>query len=112
MHYNDDDHFDYMNNMDYFIWFKSDIIPGEIIREEILQIASTKNFSLQRIAYFTKYYKFDELRNALLNKTKYCECKIKNIYIENQDIKKKNSLLKLDFQKNVFTFGLILFMIK
>ena len=89
MHYNDDDHFDYMNNMDNFIGFKSDIIPGEIVKEEISEIATTRIFSIQRIEYFTKYYKFDELRNALLNKTKYCECKIKNIDIENQDIEKK-----------------------
>ena len=89
MHYNDDDHFDYMNNMDYFIGFKSDIIPGEIVREGISEIARHKSFSIQRIEYFTKNYKFDELRNALLNKTKYCECKIKNIDIENQDIEKK-----------------------
>ena len=89
MHYNDDDHFDYMNNMDYFIGFKSDIIPGEILREEISEIARHKSLSIQRIEYSTKYYKFNELRNALLNKTKYCECKIKNIDIENQDIEKK-----------------------
>ena len=36
MHYNDDDHFDYMNNMDNFIGFKSDIIPGEIVKLKIL----------------------------------------------------------------------------
>ena len=86
-----DDDFEYMSN---FIGFKSDIIPGEIIREEISQIAFSINLSLQRIEYFTKYYKFDELRNALLNKNKYTECKIKNNDLENQDIKKEGKFQK------------------
>ena len=89
MYYDDDDHFEYMNNMDNFIGFKSDIIPGEIVREEISEIAKTYSLSIQRIEYFTKYYKFDELRNALLNKNKYYEYKIKNIDLEKQEIKQK-----------------------
>jgi len=96
----DDDHFEYMNNMDNFIGFKSDIIPGEIIREEISQIAKTASLSIQRIEYFTKYYKFDELRNALLNKNKYCECKIKNIDLEKQDIKKKE-ITKINYDVSI-----------
>ena len=104
MHYNDDDHFDYMNNMDNFIGFKSDIIPGEIVKEEISEIATTRIFSIQRIEYFTKNYKFDELRNALLNKTKYCECKIKNIDIENQDIEKKKLIMTFLFKMKILYF--------
>ena len=107
MHYNDDDHFEFMNNMDYFIGFKSDIIPGEIVKEEISEIARNCSSSIQRIEYFTKYYKFDELRNALLNKTKYCECKIKNIDIENQDIENKKINYDVSIQnENSFFYSL------
>ena len=44
-------------NMKYFIGFNSDIIPGEIVREEIVQIAQTRTMAMFRIQYFTKYYK-------------------------------------------------------
>ena len=52
------------------IGFISDIIPGEIVREEIVQIASASNAAMYRLMYYTKYFKTDELRNKLLNKDK------------------------------------------
>ena len=56
------------NNMKTFIGFISDIIPGQIIREEIIQIAETKSLAMYRIQYYTKYFKTEELRKILLNK--------------------------------------------
>ena len=55
-------------NIKNYIGFNSDIVPGEIIREEIVEIATSKNLGLYRLEYFTKYYKVDELRNKLLKK--------------------------------------------
>ena len=40
-----------------FIGFNSDIIPGDIVREEIIQIASKNSMAIYRIEYYTKYYK-------------------------------------------------------
>ena len=50
-----------------FIGFISDIIPGEIVREEIVEIATSSSMAMYRLEYFTKYYKVDELRDILLN---------------------------------------------
>ena len=50
------------------IGFISDIIPGEIVREEISEIASAQTAAMYRIVYYTKYYKIDELKKKLLNK--------------------------------------------
>ena len=55
-----------------YIGFNSDIIPGEIVKECIELIVKTSRFGLYRASYFTKYYKFDELRSNLLN-NKYKE---------------------------------------
>jgi hypothetical protein len=58
-------------NMKYFNGFIGEIIPGEIIREVIYGIAKSENkFCMYRIHYFTKYYKIDELREKILNKSK------------------------------------------
>jgi hypothetical protein len=53
-----------------FLGFNSNIIPGEIVREEIRQIAKTKKCSLYRLEYFTKYYNVKELRKNLLENNK------------------------------------------
>ena len=55
-----------------YIGFNSDIIPGEIVKESIELIAKNSRQGMYRADYFTKYYKFDELRNNLLN-NKYKE---------------------------------------
>ena len=55
-------------NLKKFIGFNSDIIPGQIIREEIVQLAQTKKLAMYSIQYFTKYFKTEELRNILLHK--------------------------------------------
>ena len=49
-----------------YIGFNPDIIPGEIVREEIQQIAQTRTLAMYRIHYYTKYFNRDELRNSLL----------------------------------------------
>ena len=58
----------YDQNIKYFTGFINDIIPGEVVREEIILLAKTRNLALYRIQYFTKYFKVEELRNSLLNK--------------------------------------------
>ena len=50
-----------------FIGFKSDVIPGKIIREEFSQIANNAKMAMFRIEYYTKYHTIQELRE-LLNK--------------------------------------------
>ena len=49
-----------------FCGFIGDMIPGEIIREEIYGIARKKTFAMYRIHYYTKYYILNELREKLL----------------------------------------------
>ena len=58
----------YDDDLEQFIGFNSDIIPGEIVREEIEQIATTSTMALYRIQYFTKYFNKEQLRNKFLNK--------------------------------------------
>jgi len=55
-------------NIKKFIGFNSDIIPGEIVRENIIRMASTNTMAMYRIEYYAKYHKKDELRNILMNK--------------------------------------------
>ena len=54
-------------NMTLFTGFIADIIPGEVIREDIFGIAKNSESALYRIHYYTKYYQMDELRKSLLN---------------------------------------------
>ena len=54
-----------------FTGFIGEIIPGEIIREEIFGIARNAALAMYRIHYYTKYYQLDELRDRLLNPEKY-----------------------------------------
>ena len=68
-------------NIRKFNGFISEIIPGEIIREEIFRIAKRDELAIYRIHYFTEYYHLDDLREKLLNKKDY-----KNIE-EKQEIK-------------------------
>ena len=68
-------------NIRKFNGFISEIIPGEIIREEIFRIAKNDELAIYRIHYFTEYYHLDDLREKLLNKKDY-----KNIE-EKQEIK-------------------------
>ena len=80
-------------NMKSFIGFNSDIIPGDIVREEIIQIAKNDNMALYRIEYYTKYHKADELRNTLLNKNKKEDTKgneDKKEEIKNEEKKEDN----------------------
>ena len=90
----------YDEYMKKFIGYNSNIIPGEVIREEIAQIATGSTLSMFRIEYFTKYYDTKELREKLLNdeknKNEIKKEENKEINnIENKDKKKeeeKNSI--------------------
>ena len=68
-----------------FIGFVSDIIPGEIVREELVEIATSGSVAMYRLEYFTKYYNVNELREKLLKK------KEKEKEKENKKIKKEES---------------------
>jgi len=54
-------------NMKKFIGFNCNIIPGDIVREEIVQIASGDYLAMFRLEYYTKYYDAKELREKLLH---------------------------------------------
>ena len=58
-------------SMKYFTGFIGEIIPGEVIREEIFGIAKNAELAMYRIQYYTKYYQIDELRDRLLHPEKY-----------------------------------------
>jgi len=79
-----------------FIGFNSDIIPGEIVKEEIELIASTHSFKMFRAVYFTTYFKLDEFKQNLLNHKKTKD--------ENQIGKniKNNEILSKTFNENTF----------
>ena len=79
----------YEKKMKKFIGFNSDIIPGDIVREEIIQIASKNSMAIYRIEYYTKYYKTDELRNILLTKNKKEEEKNESKKDDNKEDEKK-----------------------
>ena len=85
-----------------FIGFNSDIIPGEIVREEIELIAYTQNnlFKMFRAVYYTTYFKFDELRNYLLN-NKYNK-KNENMHYQSEKEKNniKNDIIKTETNEN------------
>ena len=57
-------------NLINFIGFNSNIIPGEIVKEEIIQIAQSGKLAMYRIEYYTKYFNTEELRDTLMRKTK------------------------------------------
>ena len=59
-----------LKNLKNFIGFNSNIIPGEIVREEIVRIAESSNMAMYRVEYFTKYFNTEELRNKLIEKNK------------------------------------------
>ena len=71
-----------------FIGFNSDIIPGDIVREEIIQITKVNNMAIYRVEYYTKYHKTEELRNFLLRKKK--EDKKENEVKKEENENKKN----------------------
>ena len=48
-----------------FMGFKSDFLPGEIVKEEIQSIVKNKYLELLRIEYTTKYYEIDENNNII-----------------------------------------------
>ena len=58
-------------NMKKFLGFNCNIIPGDIVREEIVQIASGDYLAMFRLEYYTKYYDTKELREKLLHPEMY-----------------------------------------
>ena len=57
-------------NMKKFLGFNCNIIPGDIVREEIVQIASGDYLAMFRLEYYTKCYDTKTLREKLLNQEK------------------------------------------
>ena len=57
-------------NMKKFLGFNCNIIPGDIVREEIVQIASGDYLAMFRLEYYAKYYDTKTLREQLLNQEK------------------------------------------
>ena len=57
-------------NMKKFLGFNCNIIPGDIVREEIVQIASGDYLAMFRLEYYAKYYDTKTLREKLLNQEK------------------------------------------
>ena len=55
-------------NIELYNGFIGQMIPGQIIREEIYGIAKSTAYAMYRIHYFTKYYNYEELREKLINK--------------------------------------------
>ena len=88
------------NNMKIFIGYNCNIIPGDIVREEIVQIATGGTLAMYRLEYYTKYFDRKELRDKLLkeekNKEKIDEAKDKekmntNV-VTNEENKKENKI--------------------
>ena len=77
-------------NIKKFIGFNSDIIPGEIVREDIIRIANTSTMAMYRIEYYTKYHKKDELRNILMNKKEMNDGENKDNDDKNEENDNKN----------------------
>ena len=92
-------------NMKLFTGFIADIIPGEVIREEIFGIAKNSNFAMYRIHYYTKFYQIDELREKLLNPDKYnkVENDKKSLKLnESKSLKKSKSFTDLSKPKLLY----------
>ena len=92
-------------NMKLFTGFIADIIPGEVIREEIFGIAKISNFAMYRIHYYTKFYQIDELREKLLNPDKYnkVENDKKSLKLnESKSLKKSKSFTDLSKPKLLY----------
>ena len=75
-----------------YIGFNPDIIPGEIVREEIEIIAETHSLALYRIQYYTKYFNKEQLRDKLLKQNEEMkEKKEKNEQIKNKNIQEEQN---------------------
>ena len=78
-----------------FLGYNCDIIPGEIIREEISQIANGDYLAMYRLEYYTKYYSTKELREKLIQEEKNKKENIKAEVIkndENENEKEKDNI--------------------
>ena len=82
-----------------FIGFISDIIPGEVVREEIVEIATSNYLAMYRLEYFTKYYKVDELREYLLNQKNKGKDENKEKINEEKNKENENENDKVDEEK-------------
>ena len=90
-------------NMTLFTGFIADIIPGEVIREDIFGIAKNSESALYRIHYYTKYYQMDELRKSLLNSDNLDKKKKRTIKM----IKNPLNQMKVNLQRNLNCFHLL-----
>ena len=88
-----------------FIGFKSDVIPGKIIREEFSQIANNSKMAMFRIEYFTQYHTIQELRelvtkkNEINNKSEINDKNEKNETRDEEQLDKEEEKLNKDEEK-------------
>ena len=88
------------NNMKIFIGYNCNIIPGDIVREEIVQIATGGTLAMYRLEYYTKYFDRKELRDKLLKEEKNKENideakdkeKMNTNVVTNEENKKENKI--------------------
>ena len=93
--------FNYENlNIESFNGFIGQIIPGEIMREEIYGLAKTNNMAIYRIHYYTKYYKLKDLREKLLNNKKIKEKE------EKEGISEQEIISELDELPNIIKYDI------
>ena len=57
--------------MKFFKVFITDVIPDEVTREEIYEIAQKSASAINRMHYYIKFNKINELIDRLLNLNKY-----------------------------------------
>ena len=83
-----------------FIGFNSDIIPGEVVREEIQQLAKTSSYSVYKLEYFTKFYTVDELRKNLLqnNKNQEQNKNMEKIIVDRNNNQNENQKILTDIR--------------
>ena len=82
-----------------FAGFIGEIIPGEIIKENIYGIAKDNDqFCMYRIHYITKYYRLNELREKFLNKSQNNNINEKEV-IEEKDNEIPNHTKKYDISE-------------
>ena len=90
-------------DIDKFNGFIAQIIPGEIIREEIYGITKNDNNAIYKIHYYTKYYKLNDLREKLLNNKKIEEEDKKEGNLEQEiiisELEESPNIVKYDISK-------------
>ena len=84
------------NRIKKWIGFVSDIIPGEVVREQIEEIANSQTVAMYRLSYFTKYFKIEELRKKLLEPKKVNEEKEEKNILNDKNTKLEENVGRED----------------